>query len=105
ALADFLAQAGELRYLAAAPADSPRLLAAGAAPGDLAGKDMGVVVKTLPAPVPRALTVRASGEDGALLAREPATIAPDDKSAQVKLALPVELRNRVARQRKLDLGA
>src|SRR5437773_569835 len=80
ALADYLAHQGQVRYIAAAPADGPRLLVAGAAPGDLAGKDLGVAVKALPAPLPRPLTVRASGDDGALLGREAATIAPDDKS-------------------------
>src|SRR5207245_1880810 len=42
ALADHLAHQGQVRYIAAAPADGPRLLVAGAAPGDLAGKDLGV---------------------------------------------------------------
>ncbi|MGC2415763.1 MAG: DUF4159 domain-containing protein, partial [Stellaceae bacterium] len=68
-----------------------------AAPGGLAAKDLGVVVRSLPASVPRPIAVRASGEDGALLARETATIAPDDKSVAVKLSLPTELRNRVTR--------
>ncbi len=97
ALADYLAGRGNLRYIAAVPADAPRLLAAEAAPGELAGKDLGVVVRSLPAPVPRPIAVRASGEDGALLAREAATIAPDDKSVAIKLSLPTELRNRVTR--------
>src|SRR6266436_2064315 len=73
ALGDYLAGRGNLRYIAAAPADAPRLLAADAAPGELAGKDLGVVVRSLPAPVPRPVAVRASGEDGALLVREAAT--------------------------------
>ena len=70
-----------VRYIGAKEADAPRLLAADAAPGDLAGKDFGVVVRTLPAPVPRPLVVRASGEEGAPLAaragddRAPATAA------------------------------
>ncbi len=97
ALADYLADRGSLRYIAAAPADAPRLLAADAAPGELAGKDLAVVVRSLPAAAPRAIAVRASGEDGALLAREAATIAPDDKSVAVKLSMPTELRNRVTR--------
>src|SRR5437016_11783413 len=97
ALADYLAERGSLRYIAAAPADAPRLLAADAAPAELAGKDLGVVVRSLPAAAPRPIAVRANGEDGALLAREAATIAPDDSSVAIKLPLPVELRNRVAR--------
>ena len=97
ALADYLADRGNLRYLAAAPADAPRLLAADAAPGELAGKDLGVVVRSLPAAEPRPIAVRASGEDGALLAREVATIAPGDGSVGLRLPLPTELRNRVTR--------
>jgi hypothetical protein len=96
-LADYLADRGNLRYIAAAPDDAPRLLAADAAPAELAGKDLGVVVRSLPAAEPRPVAVRASGEDGTLLAREAATIAPGDKSAAVRLPLPTELRNRVTR--------
>src|SRR5207253_2683738 len=88
---------GNLRFIAAGEADTPRLLAAGAAAGEMATKDVSVVVRSLPASLPRPMTVRASGEDGALLAREPATIAPGDASTAVRLPLPTELRNRVAR--------
>jgi hypothetical protein len=97
ALADALAERGSLRYLAAAPGDAPRLVAPGGEPGDRAGKDMSVAIKTLPAAAPRQVTVRASAEDGALLARESAAIEPDDTGALVKLAMPSELRNRVTR--------
>ncbi len=97
ALADYLAGHGTVRYVAAAEADTPRLLAAGGVGSDLAGKDLAVSVMTLPAPAPRSITLRASAEDGALLAREPATIAPGDANATVRLAMPPELRNRVTR--------
>ncbi|MFI4947960.1 MAG: DUF4159 domain-containing protein, partial [Alphaproteobacteria bacterium] len=97
ALADYLAGRGNVRYIAAAPSDAPRLLVPDAAPGELAQKDLGVVVRSLPASVPRAIAVRASGEDGALLARGVATIAPGDKSVAVRLSLPNELRNRITR--------
>jgi hypothetical protein len=96
ALADYVAGRGPVRYLTAKAADAPRLLAADAA-GDLAGKEFGVVVRTLPAPVPRPLMVRASGEEGALLAREPATIAAGENSVVVRLGVPTELRNRIIR--------
>ncbi len=75
ALAAYLAGHGTLRYIAAEPADAPRLLLAEAAPGALAGKEFGVVVRTLPAPQPRPVAVRASSDNGALLARQTATIA------------------------------
>ncbi len=97
ALARYLAGRGTLRYIAAAEADAPRLIAADAAAGELAGKELGVVVRSLPAALPRPIAVRASGEDGALLAREAATIAPAEGSVLVRLSLPAELRNRVTR--------
>ena len=98
AAADFakaLAQRGSFRYLASAAADAPRLIAPGGEPGDRAGKELTVAVKTLPAPVPRTVTVRASAEDGALLARQSTTIDAAAASALVRLPMPSELRNRV----------
>src|SRR5262249_46945221 len=47
--------------------------------------------------LPRPVTVRASAEDGALLARESATIAANAAGAVVALPMPGELRNRVTR--------
>ena len=41
--------------------------------------------------------VRATAEDGRLLARETATLAPGRRAAEVRLDLPLELRNRVHR--------
>ncbi|MBV8336813.1 MAG: BatA domain-containing protein, partial [Alphaproteobacteria bacterium] len=93
ALAAYLAERGSLRYLAAAPAEAPILLAA----GDPEANDLGVVVRSLPAPAPRLYQVRASGEDGRLLARQAATIEPGAKRVEVRLPMPSELRNRAAR--------
>jgi hypothetical protein len=92
-----LAAHSNFRYLAAERADAPRLLAPGGAPGDRAGKDLMVAVKTPPAPVPRTVTVRASAEDGALLALATATIDAGASGELVKLAMPSELRNRITR--------
>ncbi len=101
ALAAYLAGRGSLRYVAAGAADAPRLIAADAAPGEisgeLAGKAFGVVVRSLPAAQPRPIIVRASAEDGALLVRQAATIMPAAGSVAVRLSMPTELRNRVAR--------
>src|SRR5437870_457602 len=96
-LADYVASRGTLKVVMAPPAEMPRLLATDAAPGELAGKELAVAVRSLPAPAPRPLAVRATAEDGALLAREAATIAPDAGNVAVKLPLPTELRNRVTR--------
>src|SRR5438874_4938629 len=70
-LAAYLAGRGNLRFIAAAEADTPRLLAAGAAAGEMATKDVSVAVRSLPASLPRPMTVRASGEDGARTCRSP----------------------------------
>jgi len=96
-LADFLAGHGPVRYVSPPPADAPRLLVADAAPGDLAGKDLGVVVRSLPAPEPRLVTVRASADDGALLARETGTLPANNDGLTIRLPMPSELRNRMAR--------
>jgi hypothetical protein len=93
ALATYLATRGSLRYLAAEPGEAPLLLAA----GDTQANDLGVVLRSLPAPAPRLYQVRASGEDGRLLAREAATIEPGANAVQVRLPMPSELRNRAAR--------
>jgi Domain of unknown function (DUF4159)/Aerotolerance regulator N-terminal len=93
ALADFLARRGSLRYLAAGPAAAPLLLAA----GNPAAPDLDVVVHSLPAPTPRRVELRASGEDGRLLARQPAILAAGADRVEVRLKMPTELRNRVTR--------
>jgi uncharacterized protein DUF4159/aerotolerance regulator-like protein len=97
ALAAALAERGELRYLTAAPAEAPRLIASSGGAGGRAQKDLTVAVSSLPASLPRQVWVRASAEDGALFAREGATIEPDAASAIIPLPMPSELRNRVAR--------
>jgi hypothetical protein len=97
ALAAFLDGHGTLRYLAAEDVDAPRLLLPESTAGEPSTKDFGVVVRSLPAALPRPVTVRASGTDGALLARESATIEPGESQAALRLPMPAELRNRVVR--------
>ncbi len=41
--------------------------------------------------------ISASGEDGALIARAPLSFAPGEDIATVRIDLPIELRNRIAR--------
>jgi hypothetical protein len=93
ALAAQLVKQGTLRYLTAQPAEAPVLLAA----ADAEANDVGVVVRSLPAPEPRLFQVRASGDDGRLIARQPATIEWGAKGAEPRLAMPSELRNRMTR--------
>ncbi|HEX3538515.1 MAG TPA: DUF4159 domain-containing protein [Stellaceae bacterium] len=101
ALATYLADQGTLRYIAADPGDAPRLLAPGdgtkPASGELAARDLAVRVESLPATGPRQVTVRASAEDGALLARETAMVEPGESGVLVRLPMPAELRNRMSR--------
>lgn len=100
-LADYLADQGTLRYIAADAGDAPRLLApddaAKPGTGDSSAKDLSVLVEALPAPAARQVMVRASAEDGALLAREPATIEPGASRTVANLPMPAELRNRMSR--------
>jgi hypothetical protein len=96
-LATALAEHGQLRYLTALPAEAPRLLASSGGAGGRAQKDLTVSVSTLSAPAPRQVWVRASAEDGTLLARENTAIDPNANGAVVALPMPSELRNRVAR--------
>jgi Domain of unknown function (DUF4159)/Aerotolerance regulator N-terminal len=90
-LADWLTDRGTLRYLTAAPDAAPLLLAA----DDPAGRELGVVLRTEPAPVSRQFEIRASGEDGRLLARQAAVLAAGEKAVAVRLPMPTELRNEV----------
>jgi hypothetical protein len=93
ALAAFLARRGSLRYLATGPAEASVMLAAGAPEA----KDVGVVLRSLPVAAPRLFQVRASGDDGRLLARQAVTIEQGAKAAELRLAMPSELRNRMTR--------
>ena len=89
-LATYLATRGSLRYLAAEPT---LMLAA----GDAEANDVAVGLRSLPAPTPRLFQVRASAEDGRLLARQAVTVEPGAKRAEVRLPMPSELRNRLTR--------
>ena len=66
-------------------------------PGDAEANDVGVALCSLPVPTPRLFQVRASGDDGRLLARQASTIEPGAKGAELRLAMPSELRNRMTR--------
>jgi hypothetical protein len=93
ALAGYLAHRGSLRYLAAGSAEAPLMLAA----GDAGAQDLGVRLRSLPAPAPRAFQIRASTDGGRLLARQTVTIELGAKAAEMRLPMPSELRNRVTR--------
>jgi Domain of unknown function (DUF4159)/Aerotolerance regulator N-terminal len=92
-LATYLDDRGSLQYLVAGADRAPLLVAA----GDREAKDLTVVLHSLPAPKPRLYEVRASGADGRFLARQGVTIEPGAASAEVRLAMPNELRNQTTR--------
>ena len=92
-LGAYLAKRGTLRYLAGQSGDAPVMFTA----GDVTAQELDVTLRSLPASAPRLFQVRASGEDGRLLARQAATIDPGAKAAEVRLAMPSELRNRITR--------
>jgi Domain of unknown function (DUF4159)/Aerotolerance regulator N-terminal len=93
ALAADLDDRGSLQYLAAGPGDAPVLLAA----GDREAEDLIVVLRSLPVSKPRLYVVRASGADGRFLAQQAVTIEPGAASAEIRLAMPNELRNQTTR--------
>ncbi|HEV2300096.1 MAG TPA: DUF4159 domain-containing protein [Stellaceae bacterium] len=93
ALAKYLKSRGSLRY-ATAPAQSVPLLLG---PQSAAGKDLGVVLLSLPAPAPRLLYLRASGADGRLLARREVPMPAGMRRVAATLAMPNELRNKAVR--------
>jgi hypothetical protein len=92
ALGAALAALGPLTVLTPPPAAAPVLLGAPASePGRIVAR-----VATLAAPAEQEITVLARTADGRTLARASATLAPGAASAEVPIALPPELRNRLA---------
>jgi Domain of unknown function (DUF4159)/Aerotolerance regulator N-terminal len=85
-----LAKLGSLRVLDDAPAELPRLLAA----GDSDDKDLTAIVTRADATLPMELYLRVLGEDGRLLARQQVTVPAGALRKEARLQLPSELRNR-----------
>jgi hypothetical protein len=61
------------------------------------GADLSVAAHRAEASGPAQLAVRVTGEDGRLLLRQPVELAPGQSEADVKLAMPSELRNQATR--------
>ena len=61
------------------------------------GSDLVARVKRADTTLPTLVTVRAVADDGRLLARQSAAFAPGSDTLEVRLALPIELRNEVTR--------
>ena len=90
AFAEGLEALGQLRVEMDASTALPRLIA----PGDPEAKDLTVLVRRAGTGAEEHLFVRALAEDGHLLARTEAQMAPGAESTAVALKMPVELRNR-----------
>jgi len=87
-----LAALGPLTVLTPPPAALPVVLAAPVSePGRIVAR-----LATLPAPAEREIAVLARTADGRTLDRASARLAPGATSAEVPIALPPELRNRLA---------
>ena len=61
------------------------------------GTDLVATVKRADTTLPTPVTVRAMADDGRLLARQTAAFAPGSDTLEIRLALPIELRNEVTR--------
>ncbi|WP_207483383.1 DUF4159 domain-containing protein [Arenibaculum pallidiluteum] len=92
-LAETLQRLGGAEVLAEAAGGLPRLLL----PPSVEGAGLTArVLRAAPGPS-EPVTVRAAGGDGRILARETAAFGEGRKDAELRLELPAELRNEVAR--------
>jgi hypothetical protein len=92
AFAAGLQKLGPLRVMAESGNDLPRLLAA----SDPDDKDLTAQVSRADPALPETVFLRATADDGRLLARQQVVIPAGETSALGRLALPSELRNRAA---------
>lgn len=93
ALLERLQRIGGVEFYADPPPSMPRLLLP---PANEAG-NLAVSASRLAAGEAETATLRASGEDGRLIAREELRWAPGERNATARISVPTELRNRVAR--------
>jgi len=93
AFAERLQHLGNLRVVT----DPPDSLAALISPTQQENAELTVTVHRASAAVPARYTVRVSGVDGRLLARQDVQLAPDQRDADVRLTMPSELRNQAMR--------
>lgn len=91
--AERLQRLGNLRMVT----DPPQALARLITPSQQEGTDLTVSVHRAIAAEPGQYTVRVSGDDGRLLARQTTQLAPRQVEADVKLPMPAELRNQATR--------
>jgi hypothetical protein len=92
-LVERLRRMGNLRVLSGPPAFLPRLLL----PPEAGTVEFKVTVRRAATGLEQTVRLRAVAADGRLLAGEDAVFAAGKDTAQAVFALPVELRNRIAR--------
>jgi hypothetical protein len=92
-LAARLQQMGGVEILMDGPDRLPNLLL----PPATEGTDLVATVKRADTTLPTPVTVRAMADDGRLLARQGAAFTPGADTQEIRMALPVELRNEVVR--------
>ncbi|MBI3453256.1 MAG: BatA domain-containing protein, partial [Rhodospirillales bacterium] len=88
-----LQRLGAVELLSDEPGRLPRLLSPPAA----AASELSISASRMETGFPDQAVLRASGDDGRLIAREDLRWAEADRDARVQIALPIELRNRIAR--------
>jgi hypothetical protein len=93
AFAERLQRLGNLRVVT----DPPEALAALIGPTQQENAELTVAVHRASAAVPARYTVRVSGVDGRLLARQDLQLAADQRDGDVRLTMPSELRNQAMR--------
>lgn len=93
ALLERLQRLGGIEFYSDPATSLPRLLLQ---PANEAGT-LAVTATRLAAGEPETATLRASGEDGRLIAREELRWAAGERNATARIAVPTELRNRVGR--------
>jgi hypothetical protein len=93
ALLERLQRIGGVEFYADPPPSMPRLLLP---PANEAG-NLAVTASRLAGGEAESATLRASGEDGRLIAREELRWASGERNATARISVPTELRNRVAR--------
>jgi hypothetical protein len=93
AFAEGLQRFGNLRVVS----DPAETLARLIGPSQQENPELTVAVHRASATGPAQYTVRVSGEDGRLLARDSTQLAAGQRDADVKLAMPGELRNQATR--------
>src|SRR6266849_3930474 len=91
--AERLQRLGNLRVVSETADSLARLIG----PSQLESPELTVAVHRASAAVPARYTVRVSGVDGRLLARQDVQLAPDQRDADVRLTMPSELRNQAMR--------